>query len=350
MSKSACDHSAWLHLISGKSGFSVCYQNRFERVIEQLTNPEAKSPGLAFFLGRRKKDTALCQIFPQNNLKRRCVQGSIRLEADKASLKSDHPILFADTDPNLQIITDDQCCLSCHSHRIVSLPWAAAVPHLLQDTILSRLLFLFTDVICLFADDVGGLDGVKTLLTSWATIGSASSLPSTVRPRLLVISQEDLSSSTYNLLERENFRDDLLQDTGLDLSQTFASIKAIVLPGEHLSPFARHTKLRKKIAREFHLARRSRTAASAAFSGTHQSALFDSALNHVSHSIQEPFDFARAAREANPLGTNYSAHVENFLSLTMAQAIPIEAVCSFIASSVLMDAYPPNMHSESYSH
>jgi hypothetical protein len=351
MSKSACDHSAWLHLIAGKSEFGVCYQYRFQRVIEQLTNPEAKSPTLAFFLGRRKKDTALCQIFPRNNLKRHpCAQGSIRLEVDKASLQSDHPILFADTDPNLHILTDDQCCLSCHSHQIVSLPWATAVPHLLQDIILSRLLFLFTDVICLFADDVGGLDGVKTLLTSWATIGSASSLPSTVRPRLLVVSQEDHSSATYNLLERENFRDDLLQDTGVDLSQTFASIKVVVLPGEHLSPFVRHTKLRKKIAREIYLARRSRTAASAAFSGTHQSALFDSALNHVSHSIQETFDFVRAAREANQLGTNYSVHVGNFLSLTMAQAIPIEAVCSFIASSILMDAYPPNMHSESYSY
>jgi len=349
MPRSACDHSAWLHLIGGKSEFGVCYQNRYQRVIAQLTNPE-KSPALAFFLGRRKKDIALCQIFPRNNLKRHRTQGSIRLEVDKASLQSDHPILFADADPNLQILTDDQCCLSCHPHQIVSLPWAAAVPHLLQDIILSRLLFLFTDVICLFADDVGGLDGVKTLLTSWATIGSASSLPSTVRPRLLVVSQEDHSSVTYNLLERENFRDDLLQDIGVDLSQTFASIKVVVLPGEHLSPFVRHMKLREKIAREFILARGSRTAASAAFSGTHQSALFDSALRHASHSIQETFDFVRAAREANQLGTNYSVHLENFLSLSMAQAIPIEAVCSFVASSILMDAYPPNMHSESYGH
>jgi hypothetical protein len=215
-----------------------------------------------------------------------------------------------------------------------------------QDIVLNRLLFLFTDVICLFADDVGGLDGVKTLLTRWATIGSASSLPSTVRPRLLVISQEDHSSATFNLLDRENFRYDLLHSTGTELSRTFASIKAIVLPGQHLSPAARHRRLREEIAKECDRARESRTAASVAFSGTHQNALFDSALRHVSGTIQERFDFVRAAREANELGTDYSSHIENFLSLAKAQAMPLGATCSCIASSVLMDAYPPRMHSE----
>jgi hypothetical protein len=348
MSKDACDPSAWLHLIAGKSDFGLRYENRFQGIIDQLTAP-SKSPCLGLFLGREKKDAALREVFPDNNLERqRCPQGVIRLELDNASLQSDHPILFADTDPNLPAITYNNCQSSSHSRRVVSLPWAAAVPHLVQDIILSRLLFLFTDVICLFADDVGGLDGVKTLLTTWATIGSASSLPSTVRPRLLIISEEDHSSATYSLLEREDFRYDLLHSTGMDLSQTFTSIKAIVLPGEHLSPAVQHMRLRGNITREFDLARQSRNTVSVAFSGTHQNALFDRALEHISRTIEEPFDFVRAARLTNELRTDYSSHVENFLSLTKVKEIPTDAVCSFIASSVLMDAYPPNMHSGSH--
>jgi Patatin-like phospholipase len=349
MSTAPCDHNAWLHLTGGKSDFGVRYENRFQCVIDQLTTPSEKSPYLAFFLGRKKKDAALCQVFRHNDLERqRRAPGSIRLDVDNGSLKSKHPILFADADPNLQVIPHDLCRSSCHPHRVTSLPWAAAVPHLVQDIVLNRLLFLFTDVICLFADDVGGLAGVKTLLTSWATIGSASSLPLTIRPRLLVISQEDHSSATYNLLERENFRYDLLHNTGVDLSQTFASIKAIVLPGEHLSSAAQYVRLRAEITREFYRARESRTAASVAFSGTHQNALFEYALKHMSRTIQETFDFVCAARQGNELGQHYSGHIENFLSLTKAQGIPIDAVCSYIASSVLMDAYPPNMHSESH--
>jgi hypothetical protein len=350
MSKNACDPSAWLRLVGGESGFGLQCENQFQGIIDQLTaTAPSKSPCLGLFLGRKKKDAALREVFPHNNLERQqCAQGVIRLELDNASLKSDHPILFADADPNLPATTYDNCQSSSPSRRVVSLPWAAAVPHLVQDIVLSRLLFLFTDVICLFADDVGGLDGVKTLLTTWATIGSASSLPSTVRPRLLVISEEDHSSATYNLLEREDFRYHLLHNTGIDLSQTFASIKAIMLPGEYLSPAVQHMRLRENIAREFDLAHRSRDTASVAFSGTHQNALFDRALEHISRTIEEPFDFVRAARLDNELRTDYSSHVENFLSLTRMKEIPTDAACSFIASSVLMDAYPPNMHSGSH--
>lgn len=165
MSKDA-DPSAWLQLICGKSGFGLRFETRFQGIIDQLTAP-SKSPCLGLFLGTKTKDAALHEVFPHNNLERqRCAQGIIRLELDNSSLKSDHPILFADTDPNLPVITYDNCQSSSYLRRVVSLPWAAAVPHLVQDIILSRLLFLFADVICLFADDLGGLDGVKTLLTT----------------------------------------------------------------------------------------------------------------------------------------------------------------------------------------
>lgn len=121
-----------------------------------------------------------------------------------------------------------------------------------------------------------------------------------------------------------------------------------MLPGEYLSPAVQYIRLRKNITREFDLARKSRNTASAAFSSTHQNILFNRVLEHISRTIKEPFNFIRAARLTNELRTDYLSHVENFLSLTRVKEIPTDAVYSFIASSILIDTYPPNIHSGSH--
>src|ERR1700730_273767 len=57
----------------------------------------------------------------------------------------------------------------------------------LIDFIYDRLFSLFIDVLCIFAEDCGGLAGVVIKLTTWASMGSASNLPGAVRPRVLAV-------------------------------------------------------------------------------------------------------------------------------------------------------------------
>jgi hypothetical protein len=52
--------------------------------------------------------------------------------------------------------------------------WSA--PTYRNDLIFTQLPLIFTDVVCLFADNIGGFPDVYALLSTWAQIGSASSL------------------------------------------------------------------------------------------------------------------------------------------------------------------------------
>jgi hypothetical protein len=42
---------------------------------------------------------------------------------------------------------------------------------------------------CIFEDDLGGLNAVQEMILTWAKIGSGSSLPHVVRPRIIAENQ-----------------------------------------------------------------------------------------------------------------------------------------------------------------
>ncbi|EDN03778.1 predicted protein [Histoplasma mississippiense (nom. inval.)] len=124
----------------------------------------------------------------------------VNLQADNISLQSTYPRIFADCDPTCRAaIHTPSSSQLCHRHESVPVQW----PHSSFDPfhlILARLLFLFCDVVCIFADDVGGLEAVRSLLMKWATIGSASTLPGTIRPRIIIVTGKDNDSITQALL------------------------------------------------------------------------------------------------------------------------------------------------------
>ncbi|KAH6719518.1 hypothetical protein BKA61DRAFT_473258, partial [Leptodontidium sp. MPI-SDFR-AT-0119] len=55
------------------------------------------------------------------------------------------------------------------------------------DYALARLFSLFINILYIFTPDYGGLNRVVDILVGWTAIGSASSLPDAVRPRLVVV-------------------------------------------------------------------------------------------------------------------------------------------------------------------
>ena len=174
---SKCDHVAWLQLAARKTDYSIRYEDRFQRIASQMINPSSQVPSLAFFMGRTRKNIALREIFPDNNLTRRqrTLAASINLQIDNASSFQidnassylDYPVLFADCDPTLQaILHHDQSSYRCHTNKVLPLPWEASVQHQLLDYVLSRLLFSFTDVIYLFIKDLSGLKDISILLSA----------------------------------------------------------------------------------------------------------------------------------------------------------------------------------------
>ena len=309
-----------------------------------MLNAESQYPSLISFIGSKYKEVALRELFPNNNIRRDYRNGIVNLRLDSLTISSDLPLLF--TDGDLRSLVPNQLGTTiCHEQLTFPVEWQPEnfdIPYILY----ARLVALFTDVVYLFADDFDGLEKVAAFLVNWVKMGSPSSLPVAVRPRVLVVVREE-SPTTHNVLEMEGFRH-ILDAEGIEARrEVFSSITVIYLAGDYISPLARHRRLKEVLMMEVEKARDEWFQQRLLFSALHFEALFGQAIKHVVYSISEPFDFIASARIHNCIRDDYISHLTNFITLANDYFVAYKRLTSFLASSILMDAYPPGMHSKS---
>jgi len=339
-----CEHIAWLQSANTKE-LQLRDGGRIRRVVQEMPDPIAQSPSVVFFIGQKAKNIALRQLFPRNNIRRGRRDGFANLRIDNATLNSDRPIWFADSDP-FRGVTPTCGAGTCHESVTYHIRWTHPSQHSIFDILHARLFFLFTDVICIFADDFHGLEGVAERLVAWAAIGSASSLPAFVRPQVVVVTSADGSSPTHNLLESEDFRFNLQQQTHESIADSFSSITLFYLPGDHLSPLAQHRRLRETILDRAEEMRAVRAGSQSLFSAVHLQRFYEQAILHTTETVTQPFSFITMAREGNAVIEDLKDHLVTFISLGAQIKLSYDTLASHLASSLLMDAYPPGMHSE----
>lgn len=322
------ESSTWLRLVRGQTGPCLYHSNGFKQILDGMHSPTTKYPSLALMLGGKRKNSALKELLAQNKVQTK-LDSNLNIRIDNRTLHSTFPVLVADCDPHM-------CHLDVLRPDLPALPitWATSDDRDISDIILSQLIFLFTDVICIFAADAGGLEGVLTLLTTWALYGPGSTLP--LRPHVLVVIESGVSRVSDDLRERD-FLEGLFKQSGV--SGTYASVHILTLPG---ATVAISTRLRDGILRRLDIARHERSEHRLLFSAAHFNRMFDLAVNHRCQSKMVRFDFIRASRVGNDVGTEYAAHLARFFMLLEGHLEDSQA--SFLASSMLMDAYPPNMH------
>ncbi|KAL4933509.1 patatin-like phospholipase family protein [Aspergillus undulatus] len=78
------------------------------------------------------------------------------------------------------------------------------------------------------------------------------------------------------------------------------------------------------------------------FSATHLNAFFELSLQHFCAEPFVPFNYITAARKWYPLDGAFTSHLISFLEA--GKRVPYDEVASYIASTILMDAYPIHMH------
>jgi hypothetical protein len=341
-----CDHLAWLELWEGKGGPLLSHGWRLSQIFQDLPKPAEQYPQITLFLGRSLKDRALRTLCDSKyRVRSRQHKHTINIRADNRTLHALQPRLFADCDPSPHAL--QFACSKpriCHQDQILSIS-QLPLNHHLHDLIFARLLFMFVDVICIFAEDVGGLQKVLEMLSLWINIGSASSLPYDVRPRVIIVVRETPQSITHDVLEVEDFLFDLYARRP-SVYETFKDIHFSQLPSDELSPEARFLSLGSTISRQLHDARFARLRHQALFSATHLNELFKLAVQNMTSTPLTSFDFVRSSREGNPVDGALGSHLISFLKLGGKSKIPYEGLASHIASAFLMDAYPPGMHSQ----
>ncbi|KAJ6123215.1 hypothetical protein N7512_005680 [Penicillium capsulatum] len=215
-----CDHSAWLELWQGEAGPLLSHGWRLPQIAKDFPNPSKQFPQITLFLGRRLKEKALRNLC-HSNFKGQRRKNAINIRCDNRSLRALQPKLFADCDPTAKGL--QEACKgprACHQDHVLSFH---SYPYDIHDLVMSRLLFMFVDVICIFADDLGGLEAVANMLQTWSRIGSGSSLPSAVLPKVIIVLGQQAQSVTHDILDEKDFLFDLHMREPT-IKKTFADI------------------------------------------------------------------------------------------------------------------------------
>ena len=166
------------------------------------------------------------------------------------------------------------------------------------------------------------------------------------RPKAIIVKQGagPGPSPTYELLESEYLQYNLSQP---DIVAFFSSVTVLHLADEQISSLARHRPLKELIQRQTDELRYTKQSIGCLFSALHLSWYFGQAVKYTARTRVEPFDYVASSRLANPISTDFSGHLGNFLKLSTQCNLPEITWTSYIASVILFDAYPQGMHRKS---
>ena len=344
-----CTHQQWLRVHRDENGFVLQYENRLGNITNSLSRPAKQYPSLILFIGKQAKSRALRALFPGNSISNCRKYGIANICADPATAQADYPILIADSIPDYAQ-TNLRGKAICHetTNHPVAWPDESSPPthQGLVDHLHAKLLSLFVDVLCIFAQDCGGLDGVADRLTSWTTLGSGSSLPKSTRPRLLVVTSLPGHAFDSEILR---FRLRMLADP--KFGESFSSLNLVNILGSTRYPSrALFTGLGEVLHHETSIARVERVNSHTLFSMIHITAFFEIALGSFATSPRRTFDFIKSSREGNPVSFNFVNHLKSFMSLSHKHKLSENILWDFISSAIVLDSFPPDMHSKCIIH
>lgn len=181
------------------------------------------------------------------------------------------------------------------------------------------------------------------MLKSWAAAGSASVHFDKIRPRVVIVRRGDAASPspTYDLLRVDDLQQGLHNRS---LKEFFSSIKVLHLATEQLSPLARFRQLKELLWREMDEMRQARQDLGCLYSAEHITRFFRMAVAHTAVSMSRLFDFILASRRGNDVEPDFVHHLSRFMRSGEDRQVPRDVLMTFVASSIMLDAYPPKMH------
>ncbi|GKT68914.1 patatin family protein [Colletotrichum tofieldiae] len=205
------------------------------------------------------------------------------------------------------------------------------------------MLFPFADVVCLFADDVGGVEVVAQRLASWLTLETPST--SSVRPWLVVVTNGGEESSARNQLLQA-----VRKRTNVHASERFHGVRVISLADTSPKSLRRRLHslrwdiLSNELSYMAETKRVERVLASCLFSATHLAGLLRHATAQLGDADAPPLNFLAVSRLDNPVAADLQAHLARFLTHCDSVDTLKRFAVPVIASSFLLDHYPPGMH------
>ena len=312
---------------------------RLDTLAQQLPRPEQQQPSIVYFIGQDVKDAALPYIFPYNTIRKCRPYGIARLRVDNSSTSQKHPVFFADTDLTLEVRTFPQNVV-CHQEKAIPVQWASADIQGIFDQVFTRALLASSTALVLFVDDFVDLNAVAQSLTRWISIGLRSDAPMNARPRLLLV----VKGNHYGRQDIRTLYTNILALTEKPLTTLFSLVTTVYLEEDAEVPASLFQPLRVEIFRQLDDLRKALSSANWSFNAKHLSALHKLHMRTVAASLSSNLAVFKAFRTDPPHAQSYGRHLGEVITFGRRESITPESTTSFIASAILMDAYPPRAH------
>ena len=348
-----CQHTNWISLCSEGNDSYLAVSDRLDTIKAHIPEPDSRRPSLFVLIGNRAKSIALRELFGAKRNQRfvtRRVPGEIHLHVEASSIFNERPLLIADSDLPSKACRAKVPSTKCHetTKRIVQRAGSLAE---IASRIYAQLLSPFIDVFCFFSDDLGGFEQVAHHLATWLEQSQESTVPRSTRPRVVIVTEKIPAGVENEKEARKAFLWLLSEETKRDPFKQVSAIEVIALfPAGALSVNARHRLLKERIMAGSDLVRENRVESRSLFSVTHMAAFLVSACEHFSKAIDQPFDFVMASRVDNPVPRDLDEHLANLLKHVSNSGDLIAFAAPTIASSFLLDSYPPGSHCRSSRH
>ncbi|KAJ4514501.1 hypothetical protein HRR83_002587 [Exophiala dermatitidis] len=346
-----CHHSDWLNLRIERNEVILFISDRLQTLIDEFPSPDLQQPSLLVFIGHTAKLSALRSLGGEENRPksagRRKRGGGVHLQRGNRDVFRDVPVLLADGDLPYRDLKK-RSSAQCHETRQLMLPRIRAGVRDLAledaaDHLYSRLLGAFADVFCFFSTDVGGFGPVVRRLASWLEHGKPSTLPKTTYPRVVVVMEATDSGAESDKEASEVLLGALREETTKNPAERLSALEVVTVPhGGHC-----YRRLEEYLVRVLDQGRRHKLEARMLFSARHLAAFFKYASDHFGRTTREPFDFVKASRLQNSVSPDLDMHLSNFLKHIKSPEELTDFAVPMIASSLLLDHYPPGMHGKS---
>jgi len=310
------------------------------------------------FVGRKEKASTLRQLLggPASDCPLE-PHGQVWLWSDPKTRQDESPLVFIDCEVHNYSASHWQACDDrgqVISRKIDWLQPGGRCSKALGMQLTNAVLAPFSNAVCYFAPDLGGLRGVSRVIAGQLLANPKHNLPRAVSPCILVLL--NTSSATFdasiaetrlhNMIQREmtglknEAREDKME---ADVDSSVRNVRVVGL-STRLDDGARSAALRRRLQSISREAQRARSSSRLRFRFDHFRALSSSLLDHFCFEPSRPFSFIEASRPRAFTTREFPTHLHELMERMPSQAWLWHAVAPLVSSALALASYPPGAH------
>lgn len=339
-----CNHTRWLRLWKKDRNIILEASDRPRRLLKDFGDIDAPA-GVVILLGNQTKAVT---DFKSRNTRIDGPKSHGEYHLYASYLHPTKPIIICDGDVPSHNRLPVSCRLySCHEavDRVFMEEESTMTTVEASSYIYQRLISPFADVICLFVEDVGGINSAIQHLNVWTSNYQLSSKLS-VRPALILVVKRGQKKQMEMALAVDS----------TSWSDYFQRIRVVTVSLSTRKLRSRSVKvkpkqcvlLRREILLSLDAVQKGRLQAGVLFSARHTAEFLFTASENAINSTWEPLNFIKRAREDSSVASSFSSHVIEFLRFLNNDILQKFAI-PHIASSIILDHCRPGMHGNHFA-